>query len=384
MSPILDTSKLPVVYLRQSSPGQVRDNVIATQEQYRLREIPEALGFPPERIVVVDEDLGVSGQTIAGRKGMLRVLDLLERGEVSCVVVRDIGRLSRDEFNTDMGLIARQCYLSGAVIITPEKTYDPADSSDQLLLGLQGLIAGWDRANIVRRLNHHRRAKQAHGVNINGAVPAGYEKVMDVPKGHPEHGKLRITSDPDVRERIGLILKKGLELKGVFAVIRYLRAHDLLVPVLRGEEERVVPCVDGKTRAVSKGRRTIRWAEAVRDNVTRILKNPTYAGAVVNSLRTSKVDRKTGKRRWRRCQRYQDCTVIRDAHEGYITWEEHHAILEAIARNNRAKVFGSGQALLSGLGLLRCGVCGAAMVVAYNNPERKSRGRVYRNTPYYY
>ncbi len=271
----LDTSKLAIVYLRQSSPGQVRDHVIATQEQYRLREIPEGLGFPPERILVVDADLGVSGQTIAGRKGMLRVLELLERGEAACVVVRDISRLSRDEFNTDMGLIARQCFLSGAVIVTPEKTYDPGDSSDQLLLGLQGLIAGWDRANIVRRLNHHRRAKQARGVNINGAVPPGYEKIIDVPRSSPEHGKLRITRDTEVRERIALILKRGLELKGVFAVVRFLRSHSLLVPAFRGEEESVSTGVDGKIRAVTKGKRVVRWVEATRDNVTRILKNPT-------------------------------------------------------------------------------------------------------------
>lgn len=87
-----------LMYLRQSSPGQVRDHVVATQEQYRLREIAETLGFPVDRVPIVDEDLGISGQTIVGRKGMLKVLDLLEREEVACVVVRDIGRLTRDEF----------------------------------------------------------------------------------------------------------------------------------------------------------------------------------------------------------------------------------------------------------------------------------------------
>src|SRR5439155_26743067 len=133
------------------------------------------------------EDLGVSGQTIAGRKGMLRVLDLLERGQVACVVVRDVARLTRDEFNADIGLIARQCYHAGARIVTPDKFYDPADPSDQLMLGLEGLLAGWDRAQIVRRLQHHRKAKQARGVNINGAVPPGYEKIVDVPRAALEY-----------------------------------------------------------------------------------------------------------------------------------------------------------------------------------------------------
>src|SRR5262245_1323633 len=112
----IDTSKFAVVYLRQSSVGQVRDNVVATQEQYRLREIPERYGFAADKIVPVDEDLGVSGRTIAGRKGMLRVLDMLERQEASCVVVRDVGRLTRDEFNADIGLIARACFHANAKI----------------------------------------------------------------------------------------------------------------------------------------------------------------------------------------------------------------------------------------------------------------------------
>jgi len=379
----IDTGKLAVVYLRQSTPGQLRDNVVATEEQYRLREIPVSFGFPEERIFVVDEDLGVSGQTIAGRKGMLRVLELLEQGQVSCVVVRDIGRLTRDEFNADIGLIARQCYQSGALIVTPDKVYDPADPSDQLMLGLQGLLAGWDRANIVRRMEHHRRAKQARGVNINGAVPAGYEKIAGVPKNSPEHGKLRITSDEEVRNRITLILRKGLELGGVLAVVRFLRAHDLKVPTVRGEEESVVTGADKITRVVGTGRRIVRWAEATRDRVTRILKNPSYAGAIVNGRHAVVLDKASGRKRWI-TRSYEHCLVMRDAHPAYITWEEHLGLLRTIARNNQAKTYGQGQALLSGLGLLRCGVCGAAMVVQYNNPERRSRGRVYQNTPYVY
>src|SRR4029434_9111671 len=104
---------------------------------------------------------------------------------------------------------------------------------------LQGLLAGWDRGNTVRRLEHHRRAKQARGININGACPAGYERILDVPRVSVDHGRLRVTSDEEVRGRITLILRKGLELKGVLAVVRYLHTHRLQVPVMRGEEPRV-------------------------------------------------------------------------------------------------------------------------------------------------
>src|SRR5262245_54138075 len=88
----------------------------------------------------------VGGRTLAGRTGMLQILEALGRGDVACVVVRDVSRLSRDEFTADIGLIARQCALTGARIVTPEKVYDPRDPSDRLLLGLQGLLAEWDRS----------------------------------------------------------------------------------------------------------------------------------------------------------------------------------------------------------------------------------------------
>jgi DNA invertase Pin-like site-specific DNA recombinase len=372
-APQFDLKKLAVVYLRQSSLGQVRDNVVATEEQYRLREIPERLGFAARSILVVDEDLGVSGQTIAGRNGMLRVIGLLEEGRVSAVVVRDVSRLTRDEFNADIGLIARACFQSGALIVTPEKVYDPSDPSDQLMLGLQGLLAGWDRANLVRRLAYHRKAKQQRGVNINGAVPPGYEKPGDVPRRSPQYGRLRMTVNAEVRERVALVLSKGLELGGVLAVVRFLRESGLSVPQLRFEADD-----DGTPR------RVVQWVEATRDRITRMLKNPTYAGAVVNGRRTREMDRVSGRRRWVTRRSYDHCTVIQDAHPAYITWDEHVQLLALIARNNQAKTYSSGEALLSGLGLLRCGICGSAMVVQYNNPTRRQRGRQVPNTPYVY
>jgi len=77
-----------------------------------------------------------------------------------------------------------------------------------------------------------------------------------------------------VRERITLILRKGLELGGILATVRYLRAHDLKIPVIRGEEEKVTAGADGIHRVNGSGRRIVWWLEPNRDRVTRILKNP--------------------------------------------------------------------------------------------------------------
>lgn len=131
-------------------------------------------------------------------------------------------------------------------------------------------------------------------------------------------------------------------------------------------------------------RRAVQWVEATRDRVTRILKNPTYAGAVVNGRRTRELDRETGRRRWTTRREYDRCVVIRDAHPAYITWDDHLRLLALIARNNQAKTYSTGDALLSGLGLVRCGVCASPMVVGYNNPVRRARGRTYANTPFVY
>src|SRR5439155_12725820 len=130
--------------------------------------------------------------------------------------------------------------------------------------------------------------------------------------------------------------------------------------------------------------RRIEWEPPTRSRVTNILKNPVYAGAIVNGRRARVKDRATGRYRWETRRGYDRCLVMRDAHPAYITWDEHLRILAAIARNNQAKVYRCGAALASGLGLLRCGVCDGPLIVAYNAAERVRRGRVSANTPYYY
>src|SRR5262249_397220 len=148
----------------------------------------------------------------------------------------------------------------------------------------------------------------------------------DVPKRSPHYGRLCITVNTEVRERVALVLSKGLELGGVLAVVRFLRKRGLPMPQLRFEADD-----DGTPR------RVVQWVEATRDRVTRMVKNPTYAGAVVNSRRTRETDRLSGRRRWVTRRSYEHCTVIRDAHPAYITWDEHQRLLALIARNNQAK-----------------------------------------------
>jgi hypothetical protein len=85
--------------------------------------------------------------------------------------------------------------------------------------------------------------------------------------------------------------------RAVLAVVRFLGARGMKVPVIRGEDVRPVTGTDGVTRMIGSGRRVVQWEEATRDRITRVLKNPTYAGAVVNGRRGQVLDRATGRKR---------------------------------------------------------------------------------------
>ena len=214
-----DLTRLAVVYLRQSAPGQVRDHVVATQEQYRLREIPERLGFSDGQILVVDDDLGVSGQTISGRRGMLRVLELLEQGKVACVVVRDItgsaepnGTRPRPDRS---GLRRRRREHRHA-----REDYDPTNSSDQLFLGFQRAPGRVDRANIVATPGGHRQRSGAR-VSDQWCVPT---RLREDHRFFTAGTRVRHTSGHDSPRRPRANRPhptEGTRFGGVLAVVRF-------------------------------------------------------------------------------------------------------------------------------------------------------------------
>jgi hypothetical protein len=82
-------AKLAIVYVRQSSPDQVREHTGSTAAQRALADLPRSWGWPESRILLIDEDLGLSGTSSSQRAGFLHVLDLIDRGEVGIVLVRE-------------------------------------------------------------------------------------------------------------------------------------------------------------------------------------------------------------------------------------------------------------------------------------------------------
>ena len=128
-----------IVYVRQSSTKQVEENIESTQLQYRLVDRAFALGWPRERIDVIDDDLGVSGRSIEGRVGFQRLLAEVGLDHIGIVLGIEMSRLARS--CRDWHQLLELCSVFGTLLGDADGVYDPRDHNDRLLLGLKGTMS---------------------------------------------------------------------------------------------------------------------------------------------------------------------------------------------------------------------------------------------------
>jgi DNA invertase Pin-like site-specific DNA recombinase len=117
-------AKLSYIYVRQSSPGQVRHHQESTELQYRLVERAVLLGWPRERIHVIDDDLGKSGTSSSDRHGFQRLIAEVGLGKAGLVMSLDASRLARN--NRDWHQLLELCSLFGVLIADGERLTIPA------------------------------------------------------------------------------------------------------------------------------------------------------------------------------------------------------------------------------------------------------------------
>src|SRR5579859_1629274 len=127
-----------IVYIRQSSPQQVAEHKESTARQYALADVAVALGWPRDRVEIVDTDQGRSGQTAAGRLGFQYILAELSLDHVGIVLGLEASRLARSD--PDWAPLVRSCGLFRALLGDYDGLYDPTDFHDRLLLGLKGIM----------------------------------------------------------------------------------------------------------------------------------------------------------------------------------------------------------------------------------------------------
>ena len=131
--------RLAIVYVRQSTPQQVVTNRESTDLQYQLRQRAVALGWADDRVVVIDDDQGISGSSVTNRPGFQRLLAEVSLGHVGVVFGREMSRLARS--CADWHQLLELCALFQVLLADADGLYDPADFNDRLLLGLKGTMS---------------------------------------------------------------------------------------------------------------------------------------------------------------------------------------------------------------------------------------------------
>src|SRR4051812_42995391 len=193
--------RLAVVYVRQSTPQQVASNRESADLQYQLRRRAVALGWADERVLVIDDDQGVSGQSVENRPGFQRLLAEVSLGHVGIVFGREVSRLAGS--CKDWHQLLELCGLFQVLIGDADGVYDPTDANDRMLLGLRGMMSEAE-LHVLRSRLHQGKLNKARRGELFTCVPIGYVRT-------PEGG---IALDPDeqVRSVVALVFAKYAEL----------------------------------------------------------------------------------------------------------------------------------------------------------------------------
>ncbi len=333
------------VYIRQSTADQLVHNHESRRRQYGLADRARQLGWTT--VEVVDDDLGRSGGGTT-RPGFERLIAAICAGGVGAVLAIEVSRLARN--GRDWHTLIEFCGLVGTIIVDEDGIYDPRHPNDRLLLGMKGTMSELELSLFRQRSQEALKQKARRGA-LFLRVAAGYVKA----------GRDRIEKDPNqrVQEALKLVFAKFADFQSARQVHIWLRDESIELPV-KGRN------------AEAQG---VVWRLPAYNTVHNILHNPVYAGAYAFGRTTSKISVENGRKRVRRGVRrpLSECDVlIKDHHDGYITWEEFERNQRVIAENAVSKgsevVKGAvrrGDVLLAGL--FRCGHCGRKLHVHYSS-----------------
>src|SRR5438309_9046423 len=158
-----------VVYVRQSTVGQVIENTESQRRQYALAESARSLGFAS--VAVIDDDLGRSGSGLTERPGFQKLVASVCAGSIGAVFCIEASRLARN--GRDWHHLIDLCALVGALVIDPDGVYEPRLVNDRLLLGLKGTMSEYELSLLHQRSQAARDAKAKRGERRFG-LPPGY------------------------------------------------------------------------------------------------------------------------------------------------------------------------------------------------------------------
>jgi DNA invertase Pin-like site-specific DNA recombinase len=332
------------VYVRQSTPYQVRHHLESKERQYALTERATQLGFG--NAIVIDEDLGRSGGGMQERPGFGKLLAFVCQGLAGAVFALEASRLARN--NRDWHHLVDLCALTETLLIDADGVYDPQQLNDRLVLGLKGTMSEFE-LNLMRQ-----RAREAFEQKVKRGIALWEQPVGFV---RTEEGRIEKNPDRQVQQVIASVFQKFRQLGSARQATIWFREEQIPVPQAK-------PGTAGEE---------IVWALPSSGRIRQMLRNPCYAGAFAYGKSASRTVIEQGRARQASRQlkpRSAWKVLLVDHHPGYISWEEYlenQRRLEANVAWTGGEGSGAakaGPALLSGL--LRCGRCGRKLQVRYS------------------
>lgn len=342
--------RLAIVYIRQSTPHQVVSNRESTDLQYQLRCRAVALGWAEDRVLVIDDDQGISGQSVENRPGFQRLLAEVSLGHVGIVFGREMSRLARS--CKDWHQLLELCGLFQVLIGDADGVYDPIDANDRMLLGLRGMMSEAE-LHVLRSRLHQGKVNKALRGELFTCVPVGYVRT---PEG--------IALDPDeqVRSVITLVFYKYAELGSLTKTHAFLVANGIRLGV------RIY-------KGPNKGQ--LVWQRPRRSTLYEMLRHPFYGGAYAyGRCPLDPTRRRVGKKGGRRnAPRDEWVCLLHDKVPAYITWQQYEENQRRLASNDRGRgskmATGRAPTLLNGI--VRCGRCGRPMLAHNARPTANPR-----------
>lgn len=337
--------RLAYLYVRQSTLRQVHENRESTARQYDLKRRAQGLGWATDQIIVIDEDLGLSGATAINRNGFQHLVAEVGLGRVGVVMGLEVSRLARS--STDWHRLLEICALADTLILDEDGIYDPSHFNDRLLLGLKGTMSEAELHLLRARLIGGQLNKARRG-----------ELWMKPPIGFAYDSSGRVVFDPDqqVQRAVRLLFETFRRTGSAMRVVHHFKIEGLLWP------RRI-------TSGVHAGE--LLFGPLEHSRVLGILHNPRYTGAFVYGRTRQRKVAIGGQLRYRRLKREEWLVFLPNMYPGYISWEEFEsnkvkllANANGYGEDRRKSPPREGAALLQGLVI--CGVCGLRMTVRYH------------------
>jgi DNA invertase Pin-like site-specific DNA recombinase len=340
-------NKLALVYVRQSSPHQVVDHRESRARQYALVDLAKALGWPAERVLLIDDDQGQSGKRADNRCGFQHLLAEVTLDHVGMVLALEMSRLARS--CKDWHHLLEVCAIFGGLLADQDGVYDPNDPNDRLLLGLKGTMSEVELHTMRNRLDRGRLNKAQRG-----------ELFSNIPLGYVMLPSDEVAFDPDEQARsvTQLLFEKFEEIGALHGLLRYLVRNDIRLPIRVHH---------------GPGRGKLEWHRPNMSTLAVVFHHPMYAGAYTygRHVSDSKAQYAGGKRRLKTQPMAAWKVFLKDRLPAYITWERYLQNQERLQQNRcLPQSPGSprqGLALLGGIAV--CGNCGRRLAVHYRNGQ---------------